>query len=135
MARNAGKDKEKEALQKEGRPSGTRRARPTAVRRKAAIKNFYEAALTEAEQMLLPEAREMEGLDEEIALLRVKLQKAVEEHPENFTLFWRGIELLVKAVAAQYRLSKKAEDDLYENILGVLRGIGGALYPEGFSEV
>lgn len=121
MARRIGQDGEKK--------------RPRLRRRKASVKGFYQEALSEAEQVLLPEARKMEGLDEEIALLRVKLQRAVEEHPEDLTLLWKGIGLLVKAVAAQYRLSKKAEDDLYENILGVLRGIGGALYPEGFGGV
>lgn len=102
--------------------------------RQGPAERFYEAALSEAEQALLPAARELEGLDEEIALLRVKIQTAVAEHPENLPLLLKGVALLVRAVAVQYRLSQRAEDDLYQSILGVLEGIGGVLQPEGFEE-
>ncbi|MDP2954743.1 MAG: hypothetical protein Q8O76_15675 [Chloroflexota bacterium] len=113
-------------------PSLRRRARR---RRSPGAEGFYATALSEAERVLLPQARKMEGLDEEIALLRVRLKAALAEHPENLPLLLKGMELLVKAVAAKYRLSKKAEDDLYQNVLGVLRGVGGALWPEGFDGV
>ncbi|MEK7282123.1 MAG: hypothetical protein AAB037_07235, partial [Chloroflexota bacterium] len=76
-----------------------------------------------------------EGLDEEIALLRVKLSQLLIEHPEDTDLLLKGVGMLVRAVAARHRLSKKAEDDLYQNVLGVVRGIGGAMFPEGFREV
>ena len=104
-------------------------------RRSPEAEGFYAAALSEAERVLLPQARKREGLDEESALLRVRLKAALEEHPEDLPLLLKCLELLVKAVAAKYRLSKKAEDDLYQNVLGVLRGIGGALWPEGFDGV
>ena len=93
---------------------------------------FYDRALTEAERLLLPEARELEGLDEEIALLRVRLNTALQERPQDLPVLLRGIELLVKAVAARYRLSRKAEGDLYQSAVGVLRGIGGVIWPEAF---
>ena len=91
-------------------------------------KGFYEQALSEAERVLIPEAREIEGLDEEIALLRVKLSTALAENPDNMPLVLRAVELLVKAVAAKYRLSKKSQDNLAEAIDGVLKEIGGALF-------
>jgi len=97
--------------------------------------DFYSLALKEGERVLLEEARKLEGLDEEIALLRVKLNSLLANDPEDTRTFLKGIELLTKAVAARYRLSQKAEDDLYENILGVLRGIGGVMWPEGFDGV
>ena len=40
---------------------------------------FYAKALGEAERRELPEARQMEGLDEEIAVMRVRLQRALKE--------------------------------------------------------
>ena len=95
---------------------------------------FYSSAVGEAEQLKLPEAMDVEGLDQEIALLRVRLVQLLQEQPDNTTLLFKGIELLVKAVAARYRLSKKSKDDLSEAIEGVLNGIGGALGLEGFSE-
>lgn len=91
-------------------------------------KGFYEQALSEAERILIPEAREIEGLDEEIALLRVKLSTALAERPDNMPLMMRGVELLVKAVAARYRLSKKSQDNLAEAIDGVLKEIGAVLF-------
>ncbi|MBI4337033.1 MAG: hypothetical protein HY683_04300 [Chloroflexi bacterium] len=88
---------------------------------------FYAAALTEAERLRLSRAKEVKGLDEEIALLRVRLLKLVREHPEDFDLLLKGIALLVRAVSARYRLSPKAEDDLAASIAGVVKGIGAQL--------
>lgn len=104
-------------------------------RRRRAIPSFYTSALGEAERLSLAQAKGMEGMDEEIAVLRVKLKRLIEEEPQNLPLLLKGIEMLVKAVAAKYRLSKKAENDLYQSVLGVLRGIGDALWPEGFDGI
>jgi len=104
---------------------GRKRSKGAAIKRK---RSFYAQALSEAERVLLPEAREIEGLDEEIALLRVKLTSALEEHPDNMPLTLRAVDLLVKAVAAKYRLSKKSQENLAEAIDGVLKEIGGALF-------
>jgi hypothetical protein len=92
--------------------------------------DFYRASLSEAEKW--KRARQMEGLDEEVALLRVRLKEALEERPQDMQLIAKGVDLLVKAVAAKYRLSPKAQRDLSDSIAGVVRGIGTALYPEGF---
>ena len=95
-------------------------------------RGFYAEALSEAERIRLPEAREIEGLDEEIALLRVRLSTMLSEHPENTELILKGVGMLVKAVATKYRLSKKAKENLADAITEVLKEVGGALYPEGF---
>ncbi len=97
------------------------------AKRAEGAESFYRDALTEAEQVLLPEAMEMEGLDEEIALLRLKLQQAIMERPEDLDLLIKGVSLLVRAVATQYRLSPKAKDDLMDSVIGVLDGIGQSL--------
>ena len=100
--------------------------------KKKAKGGFYTQAVSEAERLLLDEAMEIEGLDEEIALLRVKLMSAISEHPENTDLLLKGVGMLVKAVGTKYRLSKKARENLTDAITDVLKEIGGALYPEGF---
>jgi hypothetical protein len=92
--------------------------------------SFYQVALSEAERVLLPQAKEIEGLDEEIALLRVRLRSMVAEQPENWPHFLKGMELLVKAVGAKYRLSKRAQGDLMDSVMGVLEGIGSAVLGE-----
>ena len=110
--------------------TGPRRGK---TRQRISNGSFYASVITEAERLRLPDALKIEGLDHEIALLRVRLGRLAEEQPENTALLFKGIELLVKAVAARYRLSKKSKDDLSEAIEGVLTGVGGALGLEGFS--
>ena len=73
----------------------------------------------------------MEGLDEEIALLRVKLSQALAQHPENTELLLKGVGMLVRAVATRYRLSPRAKENLAGAITEVLKEVGGALLPEG----
>ena len=100
---------------------------PAPKRRRGRKTSFYEEALTEGEQALMSEALDIEGLDGEIALLRVKLQQALVEHPENMEMLIKGVGLLVRAVATQYRLSPKAKEQLTDSIVGVLEGIGESL--------
>jgi len=97
--------------------------RPTALPTGTAD-GFYQSALSEA--------AEMHGLDDEIAVLRVKLRTALEENPQDVKLMFKGLELLVKALAARYRLSQRAEDELSERVEAVLRDLGAPLYPEVF---
>ena len=107
-----------------------------AARRKSApsARSFYEAALDAAERDDLIEARGVAGLDEEIALLRLRIRQALEGSPEDLQLMTKGIETLVRAVNARYRLSKEATADLSESLAATLRSIGGQLYPEGFGD-
>ncbi len=112
----------------DGRPSGRTH------RRSQLARDFYGSALDAAGRIKLEAAEEIEGLDREIALLRVKLHEVLTERPEELQLMLRGIDLLVKAVSARYRLSKQAEEDLAESIAGVIRGVGGLLMPEAFAD-
>lgn len=100
-----------------------------ARRAKTAARNFYGHAVDEAERLDLEQAREIEGLDDEIALLRVRLKRAVEEYPEDVRLLTRGIEILVRAVGARYRLSPKSKRDLAENLAAALNSLGDQLLP------
>lgn len=95
-------------------------------------KDFYERVLSETERVLLAEAKEVKGLDEEIALLRVRLSRLLVKHPDDMEMLLKGVNMLVKAVATRYRLSTEAKENLTEAISTVIREVGGALYPEGF---
>ncbi len=119
------------------KPAGRRKAARSsrqAHRRSKLEQSFYGSALDSAEQIELEAASDIEGLDREIALLRMKLRAVLSERPEDLPLMLRGIELLVKAVSARYRLSKQAEEDLAGSLAGVIRGVGGLLMPEAFSD-
>lgn len=92
-------------------------------------KSFYAQALTEAERADLPAALKVEGMDDEIALLRLRLRTALTESPDDLTLMLRGIDLLARAVATRYRLSKRAERDLADSLANVVRGLGN-IWPQ-----
>ena len=103
-------------------------------RRKNVARDFYGSALDAAERIELETAEEIQGLDKEIAVLRTKLRSVLVKRPDDLPLMLRGIELLVKAVSARYRLSKEAEENLSESLAGVVRGVGGLLMPEAFAD-
>ena len=113
-----------EKTERAPRPRRRRRGRPPVVR------DFYGSALDAAHQTTLKYASNVEGLDKEIALLRMKLRDALQDGPESFQLMIRGMDLLVKLVSARYRLSKKAEDDLGSHIAALLRGFSEQFYLE-----
>ena len=108
---------------------------PKASRGIRNAEEFYAEALSKAERLRLSKARKVEGVDEEIALLRMKLHQLLEEHPDKVDLLFKGVNLLLRAVVARYRLSPKAGDDLYQSIVGVLNGVGRELWPEGIDGV
>ncbi len=80
--------------------------------RKPVERRFYEQALSEAERAALGEALEVEGFDEEIAALRVRLRSAIEAHPKDMTLMLRGMDVLRRLVAAKYGLSREDKKEL-----------------------
>jgi hypothetical protein len=93
---------------------------------------FYGPAVGTAKQELLTTARTIEGLEEEIALLRVRLFEAVQKKPADLQLLLRGVNALTRAVAAQYRLSPKARRDLADHLANVLNALGDQFgLPEG----
>ncbi len=106
-------------------------ASPRPGRGRASLSNFYQEALTEAEQLELSQAQDVEGLDQEIAVLRVRLKAALREHPQDLPLIAKGLDMLVKAVAARYRLSPKARRDLADNLGAVINSLGSLLHPAG----
>jgi hypothetical protein len=86
-------------------------------------------ALTEQEQTMMPAAREIEGLDEEIAVLRVRLRTALQNHAEDFDLLQRGVAALARVVAIRYRLSPRAAKDLAERMSQMLQSVGDQILP------
>ena len=100
-----------------------------ARRARASARNFYHQALDRAERLDLVRAQEIEGLDDEIALMRVRLKRAMKEHPQDVQLLMKGLEILVRAVGARYRLSPKSRKDLAENLAATLNSLGDQLLP------
>lgn len=114
------------------RLAGGRGGRRVRRRGRNRLRSFYAEALTEAERLELARAQEVEGLDEEIAVLRVRLKRALQEHPQDLALIAKGVDMLVKAVAARYKLSPKARRDLADNLANLIESMGELLEgPQG----
>ena len=70
------------------------KACPRAKRRRGAPKGnqnarkhgFYSQVLDETDKLNLEDARDMDGLDEEIAIMRVKLLRLISDHPDRIDL-------------------------------------------------
>ena len=84
---------------------------------------FYSRVLDEAESMELEIARDIEGLDDEIALLRVKIQSVLEKDPDNVQLIMQATNTLSRLVKTRYHLEKDQGRGLKEAIGNVLREI------------
>ena len=67
---------------------------------------FYEKALSEAERAGVAAALDVEGVDEEIAALRLRIRTAIKEHPEDLALILRGMDVLRRLVVTRYGLSR-----------------------------
>lgn len=84
---------------------------------------FYSKVLDEAEKISLEEARDIEGLDEEIAILRVRLRKLIEEDPGKIDLHLKMIAAIARLVGIRYDISKEQKKSLREAITKVITDI------------
>ena len=92
-----------------------------------AEESFYASALEQAERDDLAEAANIAGLEDEVALLRLRLRIALERHPDDFRLIESGARLLIQSLLAQHRLSPKQADNLGEAMTGVIEEFGQVL--------
>ena len=99
---------------KKGAPKGNQRAR---------IHGFYSKVLDEAEQLDFELASGVEGIDDEIALLRVKIKSILENDPENIRLIVEATNTLARLVKTRYNITKEQKKGLKEAIGNVLRDV------------
>jgi hypothetical protein len=113
---------------KRGVPKGKQNAPKPGLPEKSLVPQgkkhgFYSKVLDEAEQLDFELASGVEGIDGEIALLRVKIKSLLESDPENIKLLMRATESLAKLVKTKYNISKEQKQGLKEAIGNVLRDI------------
>ena len=89
-------------------------------KRKISPRDFYSRALDEAEKLELEEASHIEGIDEEIALLRLKLRELLEEQPERIDLHFEAANIIARLVKTRYQITKEQKKSLKEGIQKVL---------------
>jgi hypothetical protein len=95
--------------------------------RNALKHGFYAKTLTEAERLDLQVAAEIDGIDDEIALLRVKIKGALEKDPDNIAVLLDASETLARLVKLRYGLTAKDGHSIQENIVKVLKELGGPI--------
>ena len=88
---------------------------------------FYSRALTEAEKVELEEASYVEGIDQEIALLRIKLRELVENQPDRIDLHMEAANTIARLVRTRYQISKEQKKSLKEAIAKVLTEVAAPL--------
>ena len=94
---------------------------------RAKPRGFYRRALDEAEKLELDEASQLEGLDEEIALLRLKLKELVKNQPDRIDLHLEAANIISRLVKARYQITKEEKKSLKEAISKVLTEIAAPL--------
>jgi len=102
------------AERKRGAPKGNQNARKH---------GFYSKVLDEAEQLDFELASGVEGIDDEIALLRVKIKSLIAHDPENIKLIMQATNTLARLVRTRYNITKEQKKGLKEAIGNVLRDI------------
>ncbi len=88
---------------------------------------FYSRALTEAEAVELEEAGYVEGLDQEIALLRIKLRDLVANEPDRIDLHLEAANTIARLIRTRYQISKEQKKSLKEAIAKVLTEVAAPL--------
>ena len=73
---------------------------------------LYFAAFTEEEKQLYEQARQTEGLADEITLLRLKIVSLVMREPQNIVLLLRALTCLERLCKTNKKVFKKDEKDL-----------------------
>jgi hypothetical protein len=91
-------------------------------------RDFYREVLNRAEQVMLPVADQIGGLDREISVLRVKLRqimkrlKSDQAKTDDIKLMLRAMEMLNRLASTRYRLSKQSREDLADSVAALLQG-------------
>lgn len=105
---------EMEGKRKRGAPKGNQNARRH---------GFYSKVLDEAERTDLETASDINGIDDEIALLRVKIKSVLEKDPENIKLIMEAANTLAGLVKTRFNITKAQQKGLREAISKVIREV------------
>ena len=101
-------------MARKGAPKGNQNARKH---------GFYSRALTEAEKVELEEASLVEGIDQEIALLRVRLRELAQNEPDRLELHLEAANTIARLIRTRYQISKEQKKSLKEAIHKVLTDV------------
>jgi hypothetical protein len=101
----------KRKIKKVGAPKGNQNARKH---------GYYSKVITASQAAALPAMTEVKDLDNEIALVRVKISEIIQHPPKNDALLFRATSLLNRLYLAREglaRLDGKRITRIYEGIV------------------
>lgn len=101
----------------------SRKANVSKKKATAKQSGFYQKALDEAERLDFELASGVNGIDDEIALLRVKIKSILGDDPKNLKLIVDATNALERLVRTKYKISKEQRKGLKEAIGNVLRDV------------
>ena len=104
-------------------PAKTGRKRGVSKSSPKASKDFYAKVLDEAEQLDFEMAAGVEGIDDEIALLRVKIKSILAHDPDNMKLIMQATNALERLIRTRYSIGKEQRKGLKEAIGNVLKEV------------
>ena len=87
--------------------------------RKTVKRGFYGPALDESSALTLEEANGIDGLDQEIAVLRLELRDIIRNEPEKYELHLRTANTIANLVKIRYSISKEQKRCLRDAITRV----------------
>jgi len=73
--------------------------------------------------MELEEAATIEGLNNEIAILRLKLRQLLEQYPERVDLQMRAANTLARLIRTRYNITAEEKKNLRKAITTVLKDV------------
>jgi hypothetical protein len=84
---------------------------------------FYARALTEAERLEIEDAGRVDGVDDEIALLRLRMREMVANSPERIDLQMDLAAAISRLVKTRYQISSQQKKSLKAAITRVLEEV------------
>lgn len=96
---------------------------------KVTQRELIRRTMAESERAAFDAALEADGLEDEIAQLRMWLREAFREKGTDPKVLTALMRSLVRAVATQYRMSPKQAQTFADSVADVLGGIGSLVLP------
>jgi len=94
---------------------------------KVSRREFYSRVLDEAERLEFEQASQIEGIDQEIALLRVKFMELLKNHPDRIDQHFEAANIIARLVKIKYQISKEQKQSLKDAITRVLTEVAAPL--------
>ena len=102
-------------MKKDKRPRGAQKGNQNARRH-----GFYSQVLDEAQRLDLEVAEDIQGIDAEIAVLRVKIKALLESDPDNIRLIMDAANTLARLLRTRYNLGQHEGKGIKDAITNVI---------------